>query len=1117
MLQFIFGRAGSGKTYKIQEIICEHLKNNTKKLMIIVPEQSSFDTEKAMLDLLGEKESIKVQVMTFTRLIDLVSREVGGFTRNRINKGDRNLLMSLAIDEVVDQLKIFYDQSGKMEFIDMMVSALSEFKMCNITDKNLFDASHLVNEPVLKGKIKETALILQSYEALLYNTYTDPLDDLTRLAKTLSIYNFFNEYTVMIDGFEGFTIQQLSIIELILKQCNNCYITLCTDKNVFSDDKFSLFAPINKTAIRILNLAKKNSVKIKVPIYLEKSWRFKSDGLKYLENQVFRLKKKPYFQNVDDVYIYNGNTQYDEADFISRTIKRLVCEQGYKYGNFAVITRNDEVYKGIMDISFEKYNIPYFMDRREDIDAKPLMHLVLSTLEIINKNYSSESIFRFLKTGLSGFDFDDISILENYVLFWGITGKRWLSDFTSNPDGYGEMSPESSEKLLKINNIRKNIIEPIKKLKEKTVNTTGDVITESLYGFLMEINLLENLKYFYNNLNDSMQNNLAEEQLRLWDLLVDILDRMNVILKGKYMSTGKYAELLRLVINSNDIAFIPKGADEVIFSSIDRFRAQNIKVVFLLGAVEGEFPRTPASTGIFNDSQRRQLISMGMNLYDSVEGLSINERFLAYKTMTIPSEKLYITWSCATTLGGVKAPSSIVKETRAILPKVYNIDDISQGLDDEIWAKEPAFEMCAKHWRDKSRFSQTLIKYFAEDNDYKEKLYSINIANTKAPFKFKNNERASELFGKNIKVSASQVEKYYLCKFSYFCKYGLFAKERKKARFDALEYGNVMHFIFEKMFKTYDTLTLFNLSNKEISIIIKDILNSYIEVNLGGWKEKTKRFQYLFNSVIKTALPVVTNMLKELSQSEFLPTKFEMEISPKSEIKPLILKLEDDSFISVEGKIDRVDVMKKENKLFVRVIDYKTGHKEFILSDLLYGLNLQMLIYLETICKNLKKEYEEVLPAGVLYLPSVSTVVNADRDENIKKIEKDKMKKLRMNGLILDDPEVIYGMEKDATGVFIPVVMKDGQPKNKDFLANVAQMGAIMKHIDKLIMTMAKELKSGNISPYPVKGECDACEFCEYKTVCGEAKNVNVREIKKFNRDEFFKELVDKEGGGEIG
>ncbi len=1110
MLHFIFGRAGFGKTKKIHEIINECLQKDLKKIILIVPEQISFDTEKNILNLFGPQVATKIQVSTFTRLIDLVSRETGSFFGKRINNIDRNILMSLAIDKVADKLELFSGQVGKTEFIEIMVSVLSEFKMCNINYDAFSNASLKTEDLSLKKKIHETTQILEAYEALLKDAYIDPLDDLTRLVKQIHKIDFFNGHTVLLDGFDGFTAQQFSIIETILKQSKNCYITLCTNQKSLFDDKLNLFSGVNRTVNKILRIAQKNNVKIGNTFYLTVPQRFKSVELKNLERQFFCSKKEILTQKINDVFIFNGSTKYSEAEFVCRTIKRYICSSNYKYSDFAVLTRNDETYKGILDVAFEKYEIPYFMDRREDIDSKPLMQLVLSTLEIINSNFCSENIFKYLKTNLSGFDVDEISELENYSLFWNITGERWLYDFTSNPDGYSQMNEKSKERLLKINDLRKNFIKPFVKLKEKLINNKGDFITKALYEFLEDIKIRENLKLFGENLERCKQKNLASEQVRLWNLLIEIFDKISNILKDKKISPKKYAKLLKLAIKSNDIAFIPRGIDEVIFGSIDRIRMNEVKIVFIIGAVEGEFPRAPVTTGIFSDSQRKELISMGFPLYDSIEGLAINERFLAYKAITLSSEKLYISWSSMTTFGGKKSASAIIKETKAILPEVECLDEYSFDLDDEIWSINQAFEICAKHWNDNSRFSQTLKEYFCKisnDSTCEQKIKSIEKATLNLPFKIDDPKKSNALFGKNMRISASQIEKFYLCKFAYFCKYGLLAKDRKKAKFDALQYGNLIHFIFENILKYYSAEELLKFSKKELLSAERAILNRYIENNLGGWKDKSERLKYLFNRVANAAAPLVIHMAEELSQSEFLPVAFELDLSDNDKINPLRLRLSDGTDVSIDGKIDRVDFMKKGEKTYVRVIDYKTGHKDFYLSDILYGLNLQMLLYLEVLCYNLSEKHKKAIPAGVLYYPAVSTVLNLDRFESFEKLKNEKLKKLRMKGLILNDNAVIFGMEPDAKGIYIPVKLENNKPKNYNSLLDLVQMEEIMAYINKLIVFMVNNLHSGNIAAEPAKGAYDACEFCEYKTVCVAQKNETARKVERFEKEEFLEKL----------
>lgn len=1113
MLQFIFGRAGFGKTAKVHELLLELTSKNVGKLMLIVPEQSSFDTENAILDAFDAQNASRVQVMTFTRLVDLVARELGSMAGTRINKADRNILMSLAIDAAADKIETYASQADKPEFVEMMVSALSEFKMCNVTSESLQEVGARVEDPNLKGKLRESALILEAYEALLSNTYLDPLDDLTRLAEVLSHHNFFSGYTVFFDGFDGFTVQQLAIIEIILRQSEMCYISLCADGVASANDDFDLFAAVSKTAKRLLHLAKRNFVAVRTPIYLTKAHRFNGAGLRCLEANAFRASKEKLLEKVDDVAIFCGNSKYDEADFVCRTIKRLIHSGSYKYRDFAILTRNDEVYRGVIDACLEKFEIPYFMDRREEVDAKPLMQVVLMALEAACGGFSSENIFKFLKTGLTGFGVDGVAELENYVLFWSITGKRWLTEFTSNPDGYSKMSEAAEEKLLKLNELRKRVVLPLVELREKLLDSTGDAMVRAVYEFLEHIGMAENLQAFCEELLATNQRALAEEQTRLWELLMEIFDRMAIILKGKKLSAKRFIRLLRLAINSYDIAFAPRGVDEVSFGSVDRARVSGVKVVFLLGAVEGEFPRVPVSTGVFSDAQRRQLIALGLPLYDSLEGLALNERFLAYKAMTVPSEKLFITWSCATTLGGVKAASAIVRETKFILPQVACFDGASMQLEDELWAKRPAFEICAEHWNDKSRFSQTLRRYFEGDDSYKEQLAAVEKVVSSEPFKLEDSRKIKALFGQNLKVSASQVEKFYLCRFAYFCKYGLSAKERKKAQFNALEYGNIIHFVFEKILKKYAVDELLSFSEEQVLAAINEILGEYVRRNLGGWSDKTRRFRYLFERVASAAVPLVLHMAKELAQSKFVPREFELELSEEGGAKPLKLSLPDGSSIVVEGKVDRVDVMQHEGQSFVRVVDYKTGAKKFNLSDVLYGLNLQMLIYLEALWAGAPAKYGKIVPAGVLYLPSTSSALSLDRDEDLAKLEKEKLRKLRMNGLLLDDLQVIFGMECDAKGLYIPVVVKDEQPKSSESLASVAELGAIMRHVNRLLVDMAVELRAGDIAARPAKGTYDACEFCEYKAVCAPLRDENSRKVESLKRDDFYEKLG--LGGGE--
>ena len=1108
MLRFILGRSGSGKTKMIHTLLCEQAKAGIPKQMLLVPEQYSFESERTILRRMGAKDARNVEISSFTRLTDLVFRQTGGLAGRRLDDGGRCILMSLALEQVKDQLTLYKRQSDQMELVTLMLSALSEFKMCAVTPSELRAAADTMEEGSLRQKAHETALIVEAYEALVAQSYIDPLDDLTRLANVLQEYPFFEGYTVMLDSFSGFTMQEMKVLEWILRQAKDVYISLCADGVQGRDDGIALFSPVQKTIHQLTRMAKGNHIEVAPPVYLTQPGRFEGDGLKVLEQSVFRNDKLVWEEETEDVHIYNAADLYDEADFVARTVRRLVMQDRYRYRDFAVIARTTEAYRGILDTAFEKYEIPYFMDKPEAIDAKPLMNLVLTAFDIVHSSFASDDIFRYLKTGLAGLSTEEISVLENYVLLWDIRGKRWQQEFTFHPRGFSEELRESdAQELHCINTLRERVVVPLVHFAERLHSACGEDMARAAYLLLEEVGVAQHLKKLAADLRQSAEPDLAEEQLRLWDMLMGVLDQTALVLKKQAVTSKRYAGLLKLVIDAGNIAFIPQGLDEVTVGGADRTRPAQPKVVFVIGAAEGDFPRSPVAAGVFSDAERRFLISKGLPMYDPLENLAVQERFLAYTVMTSPSQKLYLSWASTTASGGAKTPSAIIRETKRILPKVRVADIYSEDQRDLVWARQPAFEMTARLWRTGSRFSESLKSYFNGKEEYAARMQALNRASNGFSAVFRNTEKSKRLFGANMRLSASQVEKYYLCRFQYFCQYGLRAKERKPAAFDALEYGSLMHFLLERMLKKHaDGLAV--LGQKEMKQEIDMLLEQYVETKLGGWEDKTPRFRFQFSRLAATAEILIRHIAAEFVQSEFQPQDYELTIAEEGDVRPLVLGLPDGGTVTIEGKVDRVDVMQKNGVSYVRIIDYKTGTKEFKLSDILYGLNMQMLIYMAAIWQNGEPRYGKVLPAGILYMPASRPVISVQRDTAEEKIEAEMNKKLRMNGLVLDDAQVISGMEAKAQGVFIPVALKDGAPAKLDSVANLAQMGTIVKRIEKQIADMACTLQQGDVSPLPAAGEYDACGWCPYASVCGHEKDSANVTVEKWDRGKVLEELA---------
>lgn len=1103
MLCLILGRAGSGKTYTIRQTLCDLARQGSQKLMLLVPEQYSFESERAMLRLLGAKDEQNVQVVSFTRLADLVFRRYGGLAGRRLDDGGRSILMSLALEQVSAELPLYQKHAQTPELVSMMLSACAEMKMCAVTPNDLTAAAKKMQDSTLKEKTAELALIFSAYDALVSQSYLDPLDDLTRLKKLLEEQNFFSGYTVMLDSFKGFTVQELDVLELIIRQADDVTVSLCTDTLDDAENGVGLFSQVCRTAKQLLRLARENGVQVAAPVVLKGGVRFRGDSLSALEKSVFRVPHQSFEGKTEEVILYNAKNIYDESAFTAASIRKLVMEQGYRYRDFAIITRSLENYRGCLDVSLERYEIPFFMDRPRAIDAEPLMHLVLCAFQIVRGGFQSDDIFAYLKTGLAGLSPYDISLLENYTYMWNLSGRKWLETWNANPQGFaGAVTDSQAEQLNALNTLREKTVEPLDKFARSITEADGESMARAIYTLLTDVDVPTHLKELCRNLKATGQTELAEQQLRLWDLLMNILDQTALVLKDKNLSYARYSELLRLVILAGSISSIPQGLDEVTVGAADRMRPAEPKVVFLIGAVQGEFPLVPSANGVFSDEERRALIGFGLPLTSTLDDTAVEERFLAYAAMTSPSEKLYLSWPCSGISGEAKSASSIVTEAQAVLPNLTEIDEMILSQDYFAAAKEPAFELAAKLWKQDSLFSVTLKALFERREEYAPRLSALERASQKRPVRFEDGAKAKALFDTGRHLSATQIEQYHLCRFLYFCRYGLGAKERMPAEMNALEYGSLMHFLLENLFRTFGSEQINAMSRQELKDKITNAINRYVEEKMGGSADKSPRFIFLFNRLADSAQVIISHIAKELSQSSFKPAEYELELRDGTEFPPLTVPLSGGETVTIDGKIDRVDIMEKDGEQYIRVIDYKTGKKEFKFADVLVGINMQMLIYLAAVIESGK-----VQPAGVLYMPATRPIIAAARGAAEDEIQKEAEKKMSMNGIVLNDSEIIRGMEADATGRYIPVALKDGTPTRTDNVVSENELKSTIQYIKSLIAGMEQTLHSGDVAADPLSGDYDACGYCPYSSVCGHEKDDGGREQFRCGKEEALKRM----------
>lgn len=1109
MLNFVLGTAGVGKTKYLYDTICTLARNGDDKLMFIVPDQSSFNTEKTLLELLGPKLSRNIKVFGFSRLCDYVFEQTGNRFMSFADEGVRNVVMNVAIEQVGDNLDLFKKRATSTDLTELMLNAIKEYKKCSITSDMLYKASEKIEDETLSKKLYESALLYDAYDAILSKSYIDPLDSLTHICKVLECEQLFEDYTIAVDAFYGFTSQEYEVLAHLLKQSKDMYVALTTD--CMDGANGDLFFVSDRTKRRLTQLAKQNEVSVSKSVVLLENHRFKSDSLRAVEENIFRLQKEKSDIVDDAITVYVANSIYDEAEFVARKIKKLVVENAYEYSDIAVITRNSDSYFGVLDTVFDKYGISYFCDKPQDIDTKPLIKFITSAFDVVTGGFDKDDVLALLKTGLTDITVEQIANFENYLFIWDLSGKQLFDEFKAPPKGFADKITDDDKALLcEIENTRKTVIDALRAFYFDSKDATALDISKALMKLIYRLHCKENLLSMCDALESENELELCAEQIRIYNTFVAILDKMVNVIGDYKISVKRFSELLHINFVNTDISFIPRGVDQVDVACADRSLVENKKAVFVIGAIEGEFPHTPVESGVFSDDERGMLSLVGLNVSDSVEQLIPTEKHLAYKALCSPCEKLYISYYTSRLNGEERFASAIIGELPDIFSSIEIHSSIENTIFDSLWSDKSAFEYFVRRYNSCDPDVRKLREYFETKDEYRPTLTSIDRALSTDPLKISSPELAKKLFDPQMRLSASQVENFQLCKFEYFVKYGLKVKERRQAKIDSLEYGTLMHHLLENFFKTHKDDDFESITEDVVDSEVSALLDEYLDSHLGGTQDKSSRFIYLYYRMKRTAVRVIYRIVEEFAQSSFKPSDFELKIG--DDIPSYNLKVSDEISVIIKGSVDRVDIMEANGKKYIRVVDYKTGTKKYSLSDVLYGINLQMLIYMSAINSGGKKYFDsDITPAGVLYVPAVSPSANVTSkglDSAINETKKD----TKMHGIILEDVDVIKGMERDAKGVYIPVSLKgDTLVDRGGTLATLEQFGTLFSQVDKVIGEMALSLTSGDISPLPAKGTYDACAWCPYVSVCGYREGDNCRNIEKHKKEDVYKILKGEE------
>ena len=1110
MLHLIIGKAGTGKTAAIIEKIGDAVKRRESGHIMIVPEQYSHEAERELCEKCGDTLSLYAEVFSFTGLARRIRSQVGGGAAEYLDKGGRLLCMSLALGSVGSRLKVYSAAERKSELQGILLSAIDELKTACISSEMLLEAAESCDD-ALGEKLRDLALIYEAYEAVVANGHADPADMLTLLARQIPASELGKDTHIYIDGFIDFTIQEQNVITALLAK--GADVTVCLTVDSMEGDN-EIFEMSRRAGRGLIAAAKENAVEYSVDVS-DREWN-KDASLGFYGDKLFSYTSEK-FEGECKVSVHSAGSVTEECEFAAAHALELVREKGCRWRDIAVAVRGFDGYAGVLANVFEQYEVPLFVSDRTELLYKPLPLMISLAYDICAKGWEVDDVISYMHTGLTGLAAEDCDLLEGYIFKWQLRASAWLreDDWRQHPDGYrGEYDEESRERLNRINAARRKLSGPLIAFQQRSGEAhTAEEQCAALSGLFADMKLPEQLERRAEMLTRAGREELAQEYAQLWDIIVSALEQTAAILTDRQTDRDEFGKLFSMMLSKYDIGTIPVSLDRVSAGDFDRMRRRSIKHLIVLGASDSRIPKSGDNGGVFTDLERRRLSEMDICLGASGDGELWREFSLIYNCLTLPSESLSLCYSLTDDEGQPLHPSFVFNRAQAL----FDLKNESLDLDDvRLSAESPALMMAGHAMRGGNAKERAAGEYFLREKNARMETLKKASELTRGRL----SERAVKaLYGERVKLSASKIDKFASCKFAYFCQYGLKAEVYEPAGFKPPEIGTFMHYVLENMAKEVREKGGFKkVDDAEIGKITDQYVEQYVHEKLNDFNEKSARFVYLFKRLSKDVRSVAADTASELRKSDFTPLDFELNFADAGKFKPI--ELGDGEYsMTLTGIADRVDGWLHRGKLYLRVVDYKTGKKKFSMSDIYYGMGLQMLLYLFALQSDGGELYgEEIVPAGVMYQPARNAILSADGDLDEEEAAKQKNKELRRSGLVLRDDELINAWENGEDKRYIPVKFKNGVPSEDD-VASLERLGKLAVHIRKTLAEMASQLHRGNIAadPYYRGQQENACLNCDYFDACHFSDGENgehCRYLKKLKPDVVWSML---EGGGENG
>ena len=1124
-LQFIIGNSGAGKSYyAYKRIIEDSLKHPEKNYYVIVPEQFTMQTQKALVEMHPGKGILNIDILSFERLAYRVFEETGGGNRKVLEDTGKSMVLQKMVQQHRKELDYLGSQMNKPGYLDEVKSLVSEFMQYDIKEDDLEEMKEKAkDQALLEMKLKDVGVLYQSFKEFLKGHYMTGEEVMDVLLKQLPFSKKLKGAELLFDGFTGFTPIQVNVIRELLVIADRVCVTVTMDEreDAFTPGKPHQLFFMSKQMIRTLAGLTKN---LDDPVYLKLSGKSRfsqAPAMQFLEKNIFRYRKGTYEKEQQEIQIFAAASPLEEMREAARRMAQLVRTCGYRYGEIAVITGNLEEYARLASQVFEEADIPYFIDEKHSVLMNPFVEYLRAAMEMAVQGFPYESVFRYLRCGMSEVTREQADKLENYVLALGIRGyRKWSEKWVRVYRGM------EADQIQELNEIREVFAEEVKGLADGfcTGKKTVEEYCRILYEFILKSNVWQKLKKQEQNFKDTGDKAMEKEYNQIYGIVMDLLDKMVEILGNETVSRQEFRQLLETGLSQAKVALIPPSIDQIMVGDMERSRLKDIKALFFVGVNEGNIPKSTQTGGILSELDRDFFKEQGVELAPGPKELMNMQRFYLYLNMTKPREQLILSFSDTNAKGEGISPAYLIGSIRGLYPKLEieragesgaarssvsgagMKNETGSGNGEYCYPENPEAgislfleKLAGETGKDHEILDQTdamfgeLYSWYLRDSKYHDKVQKlVQSAFAGKPKDIISQSVAKALYGEISPYSATRLERFAACAFAHFLQYGMKLTERVEYEFKAMDMGNVMHEALESFAEEVRKrgLKWTELTEQERNEIADECLNNIVADYGNTVLKSSARNEYMIERTRRILRRTVWALQKQLEQGEFQPEGFEVTFGG--------------------GRIDRVDIMEDQNKVYVKVIDYKTGNTSFDLVYLYHGLQLQLMIYLDGALKVEQKKYpdKEIVPAGVFYYNIKDPMIQEKIDADVEAVSAGLMKELKMNGLVQADAELVRRMDNSLGS--IPVAFnKDGSFRKNSSVADRAQFTVLGRYVRTKIEKIRSSILEGDarVSPYEL-GKKNACTYCPYMTVCGFDRKLSgyeFRRLKNFSDEELWK------------